>query len=62
VNNLCAFWAAGAEGEADPTLKTEDDHILVWLELEEALKVLRHDACAWAVLFWMRGARNGDAA
>ena len=62
VNNLCAFWTAGAEGEADPTLKTEDDHTLVWLDLDEALKVLRHDAYAWAVLAWMRGARNEGGA
>jgi 8-oxo-dGTP diphosphatase len=62
VNNLCAFWAAGAEGEADPTLKKEDDHTLVWLDLEEALRVLRHDASAWAVLAWTRGDRNEPAA
>jgi 8-oxo-dGTP diphosphatase len=60
VNNLCAFWTAGAEGEADPTLKTEADHTLVWLDLEEALKVLRYDAYAWAVLAWMRGDRNEE--
>jgi 8-oxo-dGTP diphosphatase len=55
VNNLCAFWTAEAEGEADPALKTEDDHTLVWLDLGEALQVLRHDAYAWAVLAWTRG-------
>ena len=58
VNNLCAFWTAEAEGEADPALKSEDDHTLVWLDPEEACKLLRHDAYAWAVLARTRGDRN----
>jgi 8-oxo-dGTP diphosphatase len=62
VNNLSAFWTAEAEGDADPALKTEDDHTLVWLDPEEALRGLRHEAYAWAVLAWMRGARNGPGA
>lgn len=61
VNNLCAFWTAEAEGEADPALKQEDDHTLVWLDPEAALEVLRHDAYAWAVLAWTRGGRNEGA-
>jgi 8-oxo-dGTP diphosphatase len=61
VNNLCAFWTAEAEGEPDPALKQEYDHTLVWLDPEEALRLLRHDAYAWAVLAWTRGNRNDGA-
>jgi 8-oxo-dGTP diphosphatase len=52
-NNLCAFWTAEVEG-TEPGLKTEADHTLVWLDPAQALKDLRHDAYAWAVLAWMR--------
>lgn len=58
TNNLCAFWTAEVEG-LDAGLKTEADHTLVWLDPAQALKDLRHDAYAWALLAWMRGPRNG---
>lgn len=54
VNNRCALFEAEAVGE-DAALKIEDDHTLQWLDPHEALRVLRHDAHAWAVLAWMRG-------
>ena len=54
VNNRCALFEAEATGE-DAALKIEDDHTLQWLDPHEALRVLRHDAHAWAVLAWMRG-------
>jgi 8-oxo-dGTP diphosphatase len=53
VNNLCAFFVADISGE-DPAAKSEDDHELVWLDPQEALKRLRHDAHAWAVAAWLR--------
>jgi 8-oxo-dGTP diphosphatase len=53
VNNLAAFFFAEITGE-DPTLKIEDDHTLVWLDADEALRTLRHDAHAWAVAAWLR--------
>lgn len=53
ANNRCAFFAAERVG-AEPALKIEDDHELVWLEPLEALKRLRHDAHAWAVAAWLR--------
>jgi 8-oxo-dGTP diphosphatase len=62
VNNLSAFWTAEADGEVDPALKQEADHTLVWLDPDEATKVLRHDAYAWAVLAWMRAVRNAHGA
>ena len=54
VNNRCALFEAECAGE-DAALKIEDDHTLQWLDPHEALRVLRHDAHAWAVLAWMRG-------
>ena len=53
VNNRSGLYRAGVLGE-DPSLKTEADHELVWLEPEEALKRLRHDSHAWAVACWLR--------
>jgi 8-oxo-dGTP diphosphatase len=61
VNNLGSFWTAEVLGGPDPALKQEDDHALVWLDPEEALKDLRSDAYAWALLAWMRG-RNETVA
>ena len=53
VNNRCALFEAECVGE-DAALKIEDDHTLQWLDPHEALRGLRHDAHAWAVLAWMR--------
>lgn len=53
VNNLAAFFVAEITGE-DPALKIEDDHTLVWLDADEALPTLRHEAHAWAVAAWLR--------
>lgn len=57
LNNVCAFWTAEVVG-LEPALKAEADHTLVWLEPEQALKTLRHEAYAWALLAWMRLPRN----
>ena len=53
VNNRSAHYVVEVTGE-DPALKIEDDHELVWLEPEAALKRLRHDSHAWAVACWLR--------
>ena len=53
ANNLCALFEAAVVG-ADPALKIEADHDLVWLEPLAALQRLRHDAHAWAVTAWLR--------
>jgi 8-oxo-dGTP diphosphatase len=53
VNNLASFFTAEIESE-DPSLKIEDDHTLVWLAADEAVRVLRHDYHAWAVAAWLR--------
>jgi 8-oxo-dGTP diphosphatase len=53
VNNRAAVLRVEPAG-ADPTLKIEDDHELVWLDPWEAMARLRHDSHAWAVLVWIR--------
>jgi len=53
VNNRCVFLEAGVR-KLDPSRKIEDNHELVWLEPEEAVRVLRHEAHAWAVVAWLR--------
>jgi 8-oxo-dGTP diphosphatase len=52
-NNRAGFYVATVEGE-QPGLKIEEDHTLVWLDPEEAVRRLRHDAHAWAVAAWLR--------
>ena len=52
-NNLAGFYAVEATGE-DARLKIEDDHTLVWLEPQEALRRLRHPAHAWGLTAWLR--------
>jgi len=53
VNNRCTFLEAQIAG-ADTALKIEEDHELVWIEPTAALKMLRHEAHAWAVAAWLR--------
>jgi len=52
-NNRAGFWTARMVAE-DASLKTEDDHTLVWLDPYAAIEALRHDAHAWAVAAWLR--------
>lgn len=54
VNNRSAHFLAELQGH-DPALKIEADHELVWLDPQEAMRRLRHDSHAWAVLCWLRG-------
>ncbi len=53
VNNHSGHYLVEISGE-DAALKIEDDHELVWFAPDEALKRLRHDSHAWAVLYWLR--------
>lgn len=53
VNNTGGFWIAEILS-LNPADKIEADHQLVWLDPHEALKILRHDAHAWAVAAWLR--------
>lgn len=54
-NIRAAVYEATVVGEA-PDLKVEADHELVWLSPDEAVRLLRHDAHAWAVAAWLRAA------
>ena len=53
VNNRSGLYGVTVAGE-DAELKIEDDHTLVWLEPEQALRRLRHDSHAWAGARWLR--------
>ena len=53
INNIGGFWLA-EQLSLDPAAKVEADHDLIWLDPQEALARLRHDAHAWAVTIWLR--------
>lgn len=53
VNNRCKLMTATAEGY-DPSRKVEDDHKLIWVSPEEALRLIRLDSQAWAITCWIR--------
>lgn len=53
VNNRAAFFRTEVLGRA-PGLKVEEDHTLVWLRPEYALRRLRHPSHAYAVAVWLR--------
>jgi 8-oxo-dGTP diphosphatase len=55
-NNRGTFFSVKVIGE-NPDLKIEDDHTLVWVDPNEAVVQLRHDAHAWAVAAWLRRVR-----
>ena len=51
-NNLATFYEV--ELSADDSDPTEPDHALVWMAPYEAMKRVRHEAHAWAILHWLR--------
>jgi 8-oxo-dGTP diphosphatase len=53
ANNRSTLFEADLMSE-DASLKIEADHELVWLDSDTALRQLRHDSHAWAVLAWLR--------
>ncbi len=53
INNIGGFWIL-EQLSLDPAAKVEADHDLIWLDPQEALAQLRHDAHAWAVAAWLR--------
>ena len=53
VNNLSAIYHVTLVGEA-PALKIEADHTLVWASPDAAVRMLRHDSQAFALICWMR--------
>lgn len=53
VRNHGGIYVVTVVGE-QADLKIEDDHKLVWLDPQDAVVALRHDAHAWAVAAWLR--------
>jgi len=53
VNNQGSIYVVTV-GREDVSLKIEDDHDLIWLDPNEAVRRLRHDSHAWAVAKWLR--------
>jgi 8-oxo-dGTP diphosphatase len=56
-NNRASFFEVSVVAEAGD-LKVEDDHTLDWISPDEALRILRHEAHAWAVTAWLRRRRR----
>lgn len=52
-NTRGVFFAAAVEG-AQPDLKVEDDHTLLWAAPEVALRLLSRESHVWAVACWLR--------
>ena len=52
-NNRGSFFEVRVQAAA-PDLKVEDDHTLVWISPDAAVRELRHEAHAWAVAAWLR--------
>ncbi len=53
VNNRCVMMTALVQG-FDPGQKIEEDHKLVWMDADEALRIARLDSQAWAIACWIR--------
>lgn len=53
VNTRGVFRAARLVRE-NPSLKIEEDHVLVWMDPHEALLRLDRDSHVWAVACWLR--------
>jgi 8-oxo-dGTP diphosphatase len=53
VNNRCLLVAGVVDG-FDPSQKIEEDHKLVWVDPDEALRIARLDSQAWAIACWIR--------
>lgn len=58
VNSLASFYEVEVTGT--PFSPTEKDHSLIWLNIDDALKKLRHESHAWALLSWERERYRSD--
>jgi 8-oxo-dGTP diphosphatase len=56
-NSRATFYEV--ELSADDGEPTEPDHKLLWLSPLEALKKMRHEAHAWAIMHWLRQRKAG---
>jgi 8-oxo-dGTP diphosphatase len=57
TNSLCTFFEV--ELTATDGEPTEPDHQLMWVAADEAMRKVRHDAHAWAILQWLRDQEFG---
>jgi 8-oxo-dGTP diphosphatase len=55
-NSLATFYEV--ELSSRDGKPTEPDHALVWMNPNEALMRLRHEAHSWALLHWLRARRS----
>lgn len=60
VNNRSTLMTAAIEGY-DPATKIEEDHKLTWLSPDEAVRMLRLESQAWAVVCWLRKREQAKA-
>jgi 8-oxo-dGTP diphosphatase len=61
VNNRCVLMTATPDGY-DPSQKVEEDHKLVWMAPDAALRTVRLDSQAWAIACWIRRQAIGENA
>lgn len=52
TNSLACFYEVEITGQAHSP--SEPNHTLVWMNIDEAAKKVRHDSHAWAILSWDR--------
>lgn len=52
LNSLSAFYEVEITGDASKP--TEPDHSLVWMSPDDAIRRVRHESHAWAIMNWER--------
>lgn len=57
-NSLASFYEVEITGEIGKPL--EEGHQLVWMDLHEAMKKVRHESHAWAIMAWERARYKED--
>lgn len=55
-NSLATFYEV--ELSAEDSAPSELDHVLEWMSATDALRKVRHEAHAWAILHWLRERRQ----
>jgi 8-oxo-dGTP diphosphatase len=51
-NSIGSFWQVEVNGTEQ--LPVDPDHRLIWIDPMEAMRRMRHDAQAWAILYFLR--------
>lgn len=58
LNSLSSFYEVEITG--GPATPLEPDHTLVWMTPDEAIKNVRHESHAWAIMKWERERFKAD--